>query len=438
MASNEKPGRLIGGRYRLVEVLGAGAFGEVWRARDELLRVDVAAKRIAGLPGPGVGEQIFRAAREARNAAQLRDHPNVVGVHDVLAEDADTWIIMQLVDGCSLREYLDRNGTLTREHALDLARRLLGALVTAHAAGIVHRDIKPANIMMAADGGVLLADFGISAQQEDTQLTATGIFIGTPAYAAPERLWGDDRGAIGDLFSLGVTLYEAIEGRRPFAVDARSGTAREPTKCGELATLVMRLLRKDPQRRPTAATALAELPDRIASAAAPNTPAPMVFSCVRAGRRLPGTSLVGAFAGVLVDIPILLMVTFVTDDKMPLWGLLVLPGALAVVAPCVEVPMMYRQAKWTLTVDSSGLSVNPNSRIAWRRIEFVSLHAYRMAIHIREPTVMERRISWGEGIGFTAQEESTELVVDLSFRNAKPTSIVAAMQAHHPDLVVMR
>ncbi|NUR63651.1 MAG: protein kinase [Catenulispora sp.] len=263
-----EPGRVIGGRYRLVDRLGSGAFGQVWRAYDQHLGVDVAVKQVL-LPGDGksplAAERVARAAREARNTARLRDCPNIVTVHDVHIESGAPWIVMQLVKGESLADRLARLGPLAANDAVALARDLLRALAAAHAAGIVHRDVKPGNVLLAADGTALLADFGIAVRFDDQRVTRTGTFIGSPGYVAPERVISQDAGAVGDLFSLGATLYEAVEGVPAFRADViGSVVAGQPEplrRGGRLTALITRLLDKDPATRPDVAAAFALVGD---------------------------------------------------------------------------------------------------------------------------------------------------------------------------------
>lgn len=266
MAGEARVGRVVGGRYRLVEGLASGGFGRVWAAYDETLGVDVAVKEI-WLPSAGSDEEhrerVARATREARNAAKLRDHPHIVAVHDVVVENGVPWTVMRLVDGCSLGERLGAEGPLPAPRVAEVAGALLKALGAAHAMGIVHRDVKPANVMLARDGQVLLTDFGISVHQTDTALTSTGGVIGSAEYMAPERLNGIDETA-GDLFSLGATLYQAVEGVSPFRRDTPTATlaavalaqAPPPERAGALAPLIIRLLAKEPGDRPTVTAAL--------------------------------------------------------------------------------------------------------------------------------------------------------------------------------------
>ncbi|AUG79381.1 Serine/threonine protein kinase-like protein [Kitasatospora sp. MMS16-BH015] len=299
MAEQGQPGRLVAGRYRLVAELGAGGFGRVWRALDETLRVEVAVKEVwlppAGSPADHA-DRLARAQREGRNAAALRDHPGIVAVHDVVVEGEAPWIVMQLVDGVSLQRQLDEQGAFPVERVAAVARALLSALGAAHAAGITHRDVKPANVLAAVDGRLLLTDFGIAVQAADTRLTTTGGLIGSLEYLAPERLDGVDDPA-GDLYSLGVMLYQLVEGSSPFRRDTPSGTlgavvrgeAPTPTRAGALEPLITALMRREPESRPTVAEALAMLPDPSAPTHPPTVldrPAPVSDRSVSAFGRL--------------------------------------------------------------------------------------------------------------------------------------------------------
>ncbi|MEY9935590.1 serine/threonine protein kinase [Catenulispora sp. GP43] len=259
---------LAGGRYRLVRQLGNGGFGRVWLARDETLRVDVAIKEVlvvAGATPRETSERIERAAWEARNAAQLRDHPNIVTVYDVIVESGTPWMIMQYIAGRSLAEAVAQDGPLSVARAEQVAAALLSALGACHTAGIMHRDVKPENTLLAEDGTVLLADFGIAKHTGQSPMTAQDLVIGSLPYIAPERARGNPAEPASDLFSLGVTLHFAVEGTSPF--DRGSGMASlaavlmdelpEPARAGKLAGLIKALTAKDPSARPTAAQALA-------------------------------------------------------------------------------------------------------------------------------------------------------------------------------------
>nr|WP_052479202.1 serine/threonine-protein kinase [Kibdelosporangium sp. MJ126-NF4]CEL22942.1 serine/threonine protein kinase [Kibdelosporangium sp. MJ126-NF4]CTQ90081.1 serine/threonine protein kinase [Kibdelosporangium sp. MJ126-NF4] len=269
MTAVTQAGHLVGGRYRLISELGAGGFGRVWKAHDETLDVYVAVKELK-LPrvfsSREQSERLTRAAREARNAAALRDHPNIVAVHDVAIHEDSPWIVMQLVDGHSIDDLLAAGGPLPADTVTKVAVALLRALDAAHRLGIVHRDVKPGNVMLAKTGEVLLTDFGIAVQATDTALTATGVFVGSMEYVAPERLHGRETTAASDLFSLGATLYHAVEGTSPFRRDDHVATLgavlvdepKPPTLAPPLlAAVIARLLAKDPRRRPTVGQALA-------------------------------------------------------------------------------------------------------------------------------------------------------------------------------------
>ena len=264
--------RAIGGRYHLLDLIAAGGFGEVWRAHDERLNALVAIKRVKAAPYTAATERaqlVARAEREARNAAALRDEPNVVAVYDVVTEDGLPWTVMRFVDGVSLAQELQRRTRLEPERAAAIGLGVLAALRAAHRLGIVHRDVKPANIMLTADGQVLLTDFGIAKHRDDTALTSTGMVIGTLEYMAPERfsasLYAD--GPAGDLFSLGATLFETVEGTSPFrrtsAAAIMAAVAFEPhpplRNAGPLTGLIEQLLAKRPEHRPDAGAAMAAL-----------------------------------------------------------------------------------------------------------------------------------------------------------------------------------
>ncbi|WP_424217050.1 serine/threonine-protein kinase (plasmid) [Streptomyces sp. BI20] len=261
-------GQLIGGRYRLARLLGSGGFGRVWSAEDTVLGVRVAVKelRLGHVPAEERRELLVRAAREARHAARLRDHSHIVTVYDVLEIDGAAWIVMQLVEGQSLAERLKADGTLPESRVLPIARALLDALRFVHDAGITHRDVKPANIMLTPGGEILLTDFGIAVDRSDSRLTGTGLVVGTPGYTAPERWLGAEPSGAADLYSLGVTLYAAVEGRLPFPAAEPLAALNAPPPpaphAGRLAPLLTRLLDGDPAHRPTHAEALALLGDR--------------------------------------------------------------------------------------------------------------------------------------------------------------------------------
>ncbi|MFJ8462941.1 serine/threonine-protein kinase [Streptomyces swartbergensis] len=291
--------RTVGGRYRLIERIGSGGMGTVWRAYDELVQRDVAVKQ-PRLPGDPEDESHRRAAhrlyREARAAARV-DHPAAVTIHDVVVEperqpdardgridrprpvgrdgltavdaalDGLPWIVMELVQGESLHEVL-RRGPVDAREAARIGLAVLGALRAAHAVGIVHRDVKPANVLLGPHQRVVLTDFGIAHVQGEESLTAGGEFAGSLEFVAPERMSGRIAGPASDLWSLGVLLYAAVEGASPFRRTTPEATLAailaaeppEPKQAGPLGPLIARLLVPDPEQRPDAeevATALA-------------------------------------------------------------------------------------------------------------------------------------------------------------------------------------
>ncbi len=210
-------GRIVGNRYRLGEVLGRGGMGEVLLAEDLQLRRTVAVKMLhADLLDHRDTRRRFED--EARAAARLT-HPNVVGVYDIGEHRGAPYLVMERMDGPSLAAVLTR-GPLPAERVRRLGLDVLGALAAAHAEGIVHRDIKPSNVLLTSMGDAKLADFGAAKSNRGRSHTVFGVVVGTPAYLAPERLAGEAASTRSDLYSVGVLLYEALAGRRPFSADS--------------------------------------------------------------------------------------------------------------------------------------------------------------------------------------------------------------------------
>jgi eukaryotic-like serine/threonine-protein kinase len=259
-------GRLIAGRYRLQGPIGRGAMGIVWRGRDELLDRDVAVKevQITAHASPADAEGIYqRTLREARTAARL-SHPSVVTVFDVVEENGNPWIVMELVSARSLDRVIIEAGPLPPLQAAELGASLVSALAAAHASGVLHRDVKPSNVLVTDDGRVVLTDFGIATFAADPSQTQAGMVVGTPGFTAPERVRGNSATPASDLWSLGATLYAAVEGRGPFdrvggstAISAGVATEDAPRSpsAGPLAPVIDALLSRDPGTRPDAATA---------------------------------------------------------------------------------------------------------------------------------------------------------------------------------------
>ncbi|MEU1685657.1 protein kinase [Micromonospora sp. NPDC005707] len=254
--------QLVADRYRLISPLGQGGMGRVWKARDEVLHRDVAIKEL--VPPPSLTpeerrEMRERSLREARAIARL-NNVNVVRIFDVLRTDGDPWIVMEYVPSKSLQDTIAEDGPVTSAKAVEIGLGVLGALKAAHKAGIMHRDVKPGNVLLGNDGRVVLTDFGLATIPGDPNVTRTGMVLGSPAYIAPERAKDGTAGPEADLWSLGATLYAAVEGKspyaRPSAIATLAALATEPLpppkNAGPLKPVLQGLLRKDPEERITA------------------------------------------------------------------------------------------------------------------------------------------------------------------------------------------
>ncbi|MGK5113906.1 MULTISPECIES: serine/threonine-protein kinase [unclassified Geodermatophilus] len=268
--------RLVGGRYALRQVLGRGGMGVVWLATDEKLQRPVAVKEVTFALHLSEQERRVlreRTLREARTAARL-DHPCVTAVYDVVEEDGRPWLIMEHVESCSLQQIVDQQGPLPWSAVARIALDVLAGLEAAHRAGIVHRDVKPANVLVSPDGRACLTDFGIATATGDPTITTTGAIIGSPSYMAPERANGEQPQPPVDLWSLGATLYTAVEGRLAFSRGEPMATllavvSDEPApmeRAGPLEPVLRGLLTKDPAARMTADQARGYLEQALAGA----------------------------------------------------------------------------------------------------------------------------------------------------------------------------
>ena len=262
MASEPPTGeRVVGGRYEIAGELGRGGMGVVWLATDRVLQREVALKEIS-YPVHLTDEERAvlreRTLREARAAARLED-PHVVAIHDVLEEDGRPWLVMEHVRSRSLQRILQEDGPMSPVQAARIGLDLLSAIEVAHAAGVVHRDVKPANVLVSADGQACLTDFGIATTTDDATLTTQGAVLGSPSYMAPERAQGEPPTPAVDLWSLGATLYAAVEGRPPFdrgeaMATLMSVVSEDPApmvRAGPLEPVLTGLLTKDPDHRAT-------------------------------------------------------------------------------------------------------------------------------------------------------------------------------------------
>ncbi|MFF7650540.1 protein kinase [Streptomyces sp. NPDC007983] len=284
-------GRLIAERYLLLDRLGRGGMGTVWRARDRVLEREVAVKELhVHSDGDEHRRRLRRAVREARTVARVH-HPHVIGVHDLVEYDGRLWITMELIDGPSLDRHLAASGPLSPQQTAALGLQLLSALEAVHAVGALHRDIKPANVLLRPDGSAVLTDFGIAALEGDDSLTTAGELLGSIGYMAPEQLTADEVGPPSDLWALGATLSAVASGVAPFhrttqAAALHAVTFAEPNipdRVGPLRPVVEALLHKSPDQRPSVAEVREALRSVVdGSDSGPAVPAPTGDAGIRA------------------------------------------------------------------------------------------------------------------------------------------------------------
>ena len=252
----------IGGRYRLSRQLASGGMGTVWQGWDERLHRTVAIKKLHVQPGLTETERdvaVKRVIREARLTARLH-HPSAVQVFDIVDDGDSPCLIMQYVPSRSLQEIVREDGPLPPDEVARIGMQVAAALAAAHRAGIVHRDVKPGNVLIAEDGTAKITDFGISRALGDTTLTSTGMVTGTPAFMAPEVARGAASDFASDVYSLGATLYMAVEGNPPYGTDENpmavlyrvaSGESDPPTRSGPLTPMLNTMMSRDAARRPS-------------------------------------------------------------------------------------------------------------------------------------------------------------------------------------------
>jgi len=336
------PGTLILGRYRIINLLGSGGMGEVYRADDLKLGQQVALKFIPRrlLADPSMLRMLLAEVRIGREVS----HPNVCRLYDVVEFDGDHFIAMQFVDGEDLASLLRRIGRLPVEKAIDIARDLAAGLAAAHERGVIHRDLKPANVMIDGRGRAHITDFGLAVVSGDPQ---RGI-AGTPVYMAPEQLSGEEVSTAADVYALGLIVWEMLTGKRLFDPGTLTQIAQahnEPKPRltssirdlpPKIESLLMQCLDEDPSRRPQSSReVLAMLPggDPLAAAvAAGETPSPEL---VAAAAKSGVVSAPLAFGGLALFIAMLLGVA-ILNPRATLFSLMRFRKPPAVLADRAE------------------------------------------------------------------------------------------------------
>ena len=274
---------VINGRYRLLGRIGRGAMSVVWQAKDERLDRVVAVKQLPQTPG-ATPATLFasceRAIREARLASRLK-HPHAIAVHDVFEDTGSMYLVLEYLPSRSLTDLIIERGPMAARDVARIGHQIASALAAAHACGILHHDVTPNNVLVTDDGTAKITDFGVARKLGESPITGDGVVIGTPAYLAPEVAAGHGGGLPSDVYSLGATLHTALEGAPPFGSGddlmalLRRITRDElvpPAHPGPLADVVVRMLDRDPARRPS----MAEAASLLAAIAAPPAAPPVV------------------------------------------------------------------------------------------------------------------------------------------------------------------
>jgi tRNA A-37 threonylcarbamoyl transferase component Bud32 len=392
-------------RYRLLSVVGRGGMGTVWRAYDEMLDRDVAVKEVR-LPGR-ITEAERRALcrrllAEARATAALR-HPGVAAVHDVLVEDGRPWIVMEFLSACSLNRLVGEGGPLGVRRTARIGAAVLSVLRAAHEAGILHRDVKPSNVLVCDDGRVLLTDFGLALHTDrgrgpggtlQAETMAAGI-EGSPAYLAPERVHGLPSVEASDLWSLGATLYTAVEGFSPFLrchalasmVAVLLGDYARPVRAGALTPVIEGLLRERPEDR-LSAEAAARMLQEVADAEPAGATAAVLATAPKPRRpkqrpasgpgRKPEPSWPGAHrpgAGRAAGVRRTLRVPVLVGRRLRP-GAVLSVAVLAVVAAGVGT----WTARWNSVGKSDSVALRPAAGVEAKMVKYTEEGAYSVRV----------------------------------------------------------
>ena len=301
---------LIAGRYRVERPVGRGGMGTVWLCRDEVLKRDVAVKQVGRLPGETVTDTA-RAMREARSSAAL-SHRNVVSVFDVVEQDGAAWMVMEYVPSRTLTRILREDGPLDPLWVAGIGAQVADGLAAAHRAGTVPRDVKPDNILVTDEGVAKISDFGIARTAGDATLTQTGLLTGTPGYFSPELARGGDPAPASDVWSLGATLYVAVEGQLPYAEHANplallqtiaTDRPRRPHRAGALGPALERMMDPDPRSRWAMADAAHALHRLVHRARPQRSEVPATLAAAPPPETAPETAA-GTAAGTAAAAPV--------------------------------------------------------------------------------------------------------------------------------------
>ena len=302
-------GTILGGRYRLVELLGQGGMATIFRAVDTQLGRDVAIKllRPEYLQDPDFSSR-FR--QEAQAAASLT-HPNVVTVYDYGEDPSGPYIVMEIIDGEDLSTIIRRSGALPPRQATRIAAAVARALAAAHARGLIHRDVKPGNVLIGRDGQVKVVDFGIARAVAEAQVTLPGTTLGSVHYFSPEQARGEPATEASDVYALGIVLYELLTGVRPWEGDSAasvglarlSGPAPDPTTVRpsvppDLAAITRKALALEPQDRFVSAAAMADALDQALATGGAAAAAAAAGSTAAAAGVLGAAAATVAMSGV--------------------------------------------------------------------------------------------------------------------------------------------